>query len=79
MVSLFSADGPPVEAALLEHSDGVLHHLVLQLGAEGFVTVRRQPHACVNKAAAHCVVKLAVGYHGVSLSKREAGACGERL
>lgn len=66
VVGLFAADGAPVEAALLEHPDGVLHHLVLKLGAEGFVTVRRQPHACVEQAAAHCVVKLAVGYHGAT-------------
>ncbi len=34
------ADGAPVEAALLEHPDGVLHHLKLQLRGEGLVTVR---------------------------------------
>lgn len=31
VIGLFAADGAPVEAALLEHPDGVLHHLVLQL------------------------------------------------
>lgn len=73
VIGLFAADGAPVEAALLEHPDGVLHHLELQLRAEGLVTVRRQPHACVKQAAAHCVVKLAVGDHGATHKPPAAG------
>lgn len=75
VVGLFPADGAPVEAALLQHPDGVLHQLKLHLGAEGLEVVKRQPHASVKQAAAHCVIQLAVGYHGdthQTLSCREA-------
>lgn len=62
-VGLLPGDGAPVEAALLELVERGEHHLVLRLGGESLVTVR-QPHVGVQEAAAHCVVKLAVSYHG---------------
>lgn len=62
-VGLLARHGPPVEAALLQLAHRGQHHLVLRLGAESLVEVR-QPHAGFQEAAAHCVVKLAVSYHG---------------
>lgn len=62
-VGLLPSDGAPVEATLLELVERGQDHLVLRLGGEGLVTVR-QPHVGVQEAAAHCVVKLAVSYHG---------------
>lgn len=62
-VGLLPGDGAPVEATLLELVECGEDHLVLCLGGERLVTVR-QPHVGVQEAAAHCVVKLAVSYHG---------------
>lgn len=62
-VGLLPGDGAPVEAALLELLERGEDHLVLRFGGESLVTVR-QPHTGVQRAAAHCVVKLAVSYHG---------------
>lgn len=62
-VGLFPGDCAPVEATLLKFVERGEDHLVLRLGGESLVTVR-QPHVGVQEAAAHCVVKLAVSYHG---------------
>lgn len=62
-VGLLPCDGAPVEATFLELVERPEDHLVLRLGGESLVTVR-QPHVGVQEAAAHCVVKLAVSYHG---------------
>lgn len=64
MIGLFTADGAPVEATLLELHDGVLNHLILQLRAERFKAVRLQSRTALKQTAAHSVVKLTVGYHG---------------
>ena len=64
-VGLLATDGAPVESTLLEFVQVGEHQLVLQLGAEGLVTVG-QPHVGVERAAAHDGVKLAVGYHGAA-------------
>lgn len=61
-IGLLPSDGAPVEATLLELVERGEDHLVLRFG-ESLVTVR-QPHVGVQEAAAHCVVKLAVSYHG---------------
>ena len=61
-IGLLPGDGAPVEAALLELVVRGEDHLVLRLGGERLVTVRL-PHVGVQEAAAHCGVKLAVGYH----------------
>lgn len=62
-IGFLPSDGAPVEAALLQLLERGEHHLILRLRREGLVTVR-QPHVGVQEAAAHCVVKLAVSYHG---------------
>lgn len=66
-IGLLPGDGAPVEATLLELVQCGEDHLVLRLGGEGLVTLR-QPHVGVQDAAAHCVVKLAVSYHGLLFS-----------
>lgn len=71
-VGLFSVDGAPVEAALLQLVQRVQDHLVLRLGGESLVTLR-QPHVGgFQKAAAHREVKLAVSYHGAVPTLEEA-------
>lgn len=62
-VGFLPGDGSPVEATLLQLVERCKDHLVLRLGGESLVTVR-QPHVGIQEAAAHCVVKLAVSYHG---------------
>lgn len=62
-IGFLPGHGAPVEAALLQLVERGEHHLILSLRGEGLVTVR-QPHVGVQEAAAHCVVKLAVSYHG---------------
>lgn len=71
-VGLLPGDGAPVEAALLQLVERGQDHLVLRLGAERLVVVR-QPHAGVQEAAAHCVIKLAVSYHGSVPTLETAG------
>lgn len=66
-VGLLPSDGAPVEATLLELVQRGEDHLVLRLGGKGLITLR-QPHVGVQDAAAHCVVKLAVSYHGLLFS-----------
>lgn len=62
-VGVLAGDGGPVEAALLELVEGGEDHLVLGLGGERLVALRK-PHAGVQEAAAHRGVKLAESYHG---------------
>lgn len=75
-VGLLPGDGAPVEAALLQLVERSQDHLVLRLGAERLVVVR-QPHAGVQEAAAHCVIKLAVSYHGSVPTLEAAGGSAE--
>lgn len=62
VIGLFTADGAPVEAALLELHHGVLNHVKLQVRAEGFKAVMLQ--TALEQAAAHSAVKLTVSDHG---------------
>lgn len=62
-IGFLPGDRAPVEATLLQLLERGEDHLVLRLRDESLVTVR-QPHVGVQEAAAHCVVKLAVSYHG---------------